>query len=222
MCARARIRVCTGTYITFYIECDGYASIQVTLPVCVCEYSTDAVKYSCHRPSLSGPPPLFFILARSMGKKQTGQHLFRAHDGLFFFFFFSTFYDICCLHVGMCMYVCMYAYFVCVAELFLNIVIIFCRFFFFRGKGKEMVSPERRANFHEGSCMDSLREGLDGTMRILSSAGCLIAEGRDANGFKLINESYTVYNMYIRIFKRFIRTVNNKRTIKYNELVTSN
>lgn len=85
-----------------------------------------------------------------------------------------------------------------------------------------MVSPERRANFHEGSCMDSLREGLDGTMRILSSAGCLIAEGRDANGFKLINESYTVYNMYIRIFKRFIRTVNNKRTIKYNELVTSN
>lgn len=33
-------------------------------------------------------PPLFFILARSMGKKQTGQHLFRAHDGLFFFFFF--------------------------------------------------------------------------------------------------------------------------------------
>lgn len=41
---------------------------------------------------------------------------------------------------------------VCVAALFLNIVIIFCRFFFFRER--EMVSPERRANFHEGSCMD--------------------------------------------------------------------
>lgn len=85
------------------------------------------------------------------------------------------------------------------AALFLNIVIIFCRFFFFfREREREIVSPEGRANFHEGSCMDSLREGLDGTMRILSSAGgCLIAEGRDANGFKLINESYIVYNIYI-------------------------
>lgn len=221
MCARARIRVCTGTYITFYIECDGYASIQVTLPVCVCEYSTDAVKYSGH---LSLGPLLFFSYWHvPWEKNKLASIYFALTMDSFFFFFFSTFYDICCLHVGMCMYVCMYAYFVCVAELFLNIVIIFCRFFFFfRGKGKEMVSPERRANFHEGSCMESLREGLDGTMRILSSAGCLIAEGRDANGFKLINESYTVYNMYIRIFKRFIRTVNNKRTIKYNELVTSN
>lgn len=71
-------------------------------------------------------PPLFFILARSMGKKQTGQHLFRAHDGLFFFFF----YDICCLDV------CVRGLSV-LAALFLNIVIIFCRFFFFSEKGKE-------------------------------------------------------------------------------------
>lgn len=109
-----------------------------------------------------------------------------------FFFFFSTFYDICCLDV------CVRGLSV-LAALFLNIVIIFCRFFFFfREREREIVSPEGRANFHEGSCMDSLREGLDGTMRILSSAGgCLIAEGRDANGFKLINESYIVYNIYI-------------------------
>lgn len=135
--------------------------------MCVCEYSTDAVKYSCHRPSLCLSPPLFFILARSMGKKQTGQHLFRAHDGLFFFFF----YDICCLDV------CVRGLSV-LAALFLNIVIIFCRFFFFfREREREIVSPEGRANFHEGSCMDSLREGLDGTMRILSSAGLFNSGG---------------------------------------------
>lgn len=88
-----------------------------------------------------------------------------------FFFFFSTFYDICCLDV------CVRGLSV-LAALFLNIVIIFCRFFFFfREREREIVSPEGRANFHEGSCMDSLREGLDGTMRILSSAGLFNSGG---------------------------------------------
>lgn len=75
-------------------------------------------------------PPLFFILARSMGKKQTGQHLFRAHDGLFFFFFFLLFMIYVAWHV------CVRGLSV-LAALFLNIVIIFCRFFFFSEKGKE-------------------------------------------------------------------------------------
>ena len=128
-----RVYVCARTHI-YYIR------HSISNATGMREYSGNppCVSANIQRMQLSIPatghlsawlPPLFFILARSMGKKQTGQHLFRAHDGLFFFFF-STFYDICCLDV------CVRGLSV-LAALFLNIVIIFCRFFFFSEKGKE-------------------------------------------------------------------------------------
>ena len=74
-------------------------------------------------------PPLFFILARSMGKKQTGQHLFRAHDGLFFFFFF---YFLWYMLPGTCVYVvCL-----CWLHYFWILLSYFADFFFFPRKGK--------------------------------------------------------------------------------------
>ena len=139
--------------------------------MCVCEYSTDAVKYSCHRPSLCLPsPPSFFHIGTFHGKK-TNWPAFISRSRWTLFFFFFTFYDICCLAR-----VCTWS--VCVG----CIIFEYCYhilqiFFFFREREREIVSPEGRANFHEGSCMDSLREGLDGTMRILSSAGLFNSGG---------------------------------------------
>lgn len=139
--------------------------------MCVCEYSTDAVKYSCHRPSLCLPSPLFFSYWHVPWEKNKLASIYFALTMDSFFFFFSTFYDICCLAR-----VCTWS--VCVG----CIIFEYCYhilqiFFFFREREREIVSPEGRANFHEGSCMDSLREGLDGTMRILSSAGLFNSGG---------------------------------------------
>lgn len=87
-----RVYVCARTHI-YYIR------HSISNATGMREYSGNppCVSANIQRMQLSIPatghlsawlPPLFFILARSMGKKQTGQHLFRAHDGLFFFFFF--------------------------------------------------------------------------------------------------------------------------------------
>lgn len=165
--------------------------------MCVCEYSTDAVKYSCHRPSLC--PPLFFILARSMGKNKLASIYFRAHDGLFFFF--STFYDICCTDACMCTRLSVWLHY------FWILLSYFADFFFSRkrdGFSREKGKFSWRLVY--GQKVSTVR------WEFYRATGCLIAEGRDANGFKLINESYTVYNiyicyiymyMYIRKFKRF-------------------
>lgn len=117
------------------------------------------------------PPPSFFHIGTFHGKKTNWPAFISRSRWTLFFFFFLLFMIYVAWHV------CVRGLSV-LAALFLNIVIIFCRFFFFfREREREIVSPEGRANFHEGSCMDSLREGLDGTMRILSSAGLFNSGG---------------------------------------------
>lgn len=61
---------------------------------------------------------------------------------------------------------------VCVAALFLNIVIIFCRFFFFE---KERWFLQRGGQIFMKARVWT--EGLDGTMRILSSHGLFNSGG---------------------------------------------
>lgn len=128
-----RVYVCARTHI-YYIR------HSISNATGMREYSGNppCVSANIQRMQLSIPatghlsaclPPLFFILARSMGKKQTGQHLFRAHDGLFFFFFFLLFM----IYVA---WTCVYVVCLCWLHYFWILLSYFADFFFFPRKGK--------------------------------------------------------------------------------------
>lgn len=133
----------------------------------VCEHSGNppCVSANIQRMQLSIPAtghlsaPLFFSYWHVPWEKTNWPAFISAltMDSFFFFFYFLWYM----LHGRVYVYAP-----VCVAALFLNIVIIFCRFFFFE--------KERWFLQREGQIFMKARvwtEGLDGTMRILSSHG---------------------------------------------------
>lgn len=193
----------------------------------VCEHSGNppCVSANIQRMQLSIPAtghlsaPLFFSYWHVPWEK-TNWPAFISALTMDSFFFFSTFYDICCTDACMCTRLSVWLHY------FWILLSYFADFFFSRkrdGFSREKGKFSWRLVY--GQKVSTVR------WEFYRATGCLIAEGRDANGFKLINESYTVYNIYIYfiyicicIYENLngLRTVNNKRTIKYNELVTSN
>lgn len=139
----------------------------------VCEHSGNppCVSANIQRMQLSIPAtghlsaPLFFSYWHVPWEKTNWPAFISAltMDSFFFFFYFLWYM----LHGRVYVYAP-----VCVAALFLNIVIIFCRFFFFE--------KERWFLQREGQIFMKARvwtEGLDGTMRILSSHGLFNSGG---------------------------------------------
>lgn len=138
----------------------------------VCEHSGNppCVSANIQRMQLSIPAtghlsaPLFFSYWHVPWEKTNWPAFISALTMDFFFFFYFLWYM---LHGRVYVYAP-----VCVAALFLNIVIIFCRFFFFE--------KERWFLQREGQIFMKARvwtEGLDGTMRILSSHGLFNSGG---------------------------------------------
>lgn len=139
----------------------------------ICEHSGNppCVSANIQRMQLSIPAtghlsaPLFFSYWHVPWEKTNWPAFISAltMDSFFFFFYFLWYM----LHGRVYVYAP-----VCVAALFLNIVIIFCRFFFFE--------KERWFLQREGQIFMKARvwtEGLDGTMRILSSHGLFNSGG---------------------------------------------
>lgn len=138
----------------------------------VCEHSGNppCVSANIQRMQLSIPAtghlsaPLFFSYWHVPWEKTNWPAFISALTMESFFFFYFLWYM---LHGRVYVYAP-----VCVAALFLNIVIIFCRFFFFE--------KERWFLQREGQIFMKARvwtEGLDGTMRILSSHGLFNSGG---------------------------------------------